>query len=114
MKARDILRTLIKAHPGLTQNKIANELDVSSQTMSARVQSDNLKTDFFAKAMGLLGYKVIVVPAGTELPSGSFMVGDEKDVVGTPSPKDPIDDIDIDELLDRLMEHQREKEASNG
>lgn len=114
MEAREILRTLVKRHPGLTQNKIASELGVSSQTMSARVQADNLKTGFFAKAMGLLGYKVLVVPAGTEMPKGSFMIGDDGDVANTAVRNDPIDDIDIDDLLDRLIEHQREKEASNG
>lgn len=113
MEAIELVRKLIgESH--LSQNKIASLLDLSPQVMSQRMQAKDLKASFLAKVLGQLGYRLAVIPAGSNLPPGSLMIGDEKDVAGTPATKDPIDDIDIDELLDRLMEHQREKEASNG
>lgn len=112
MQANELFRKLVKEHPGLTQNKIAAQLGVKSQTMSARVKSDNLKTGFFAKAMGLLGYRVVVVPAGTDLPKGSFVIGDERDVVDTASQAEVIcDDIDIDAILEVIEARMREREA---
>lgn len=75
MRTIDLLKNLIEKSPNWTQNKVGNEIGVSSQNMSNRMNLKGApKTDFVAKVLDALGYRLVVVPKGANLPQGSIVI----------------------------------------
>lgn len=80
MRTVELLRDLIGKSPNWTQNKVANEIGVTSQNMSNRMNLKGApKTDFVAKVLDVLGYRLVVVPKGTNLPQGSLVISPESE-----------------------------------
>ncbi|MBP3884056.1 MAG: Lrp/AsnC family transcriptional regulator [Olsenella sp.] len=80
MKIRDILRKLIDDSTVWSQNRIAPEVGLSPQAMTNRMKGDrNMKAEFAAQVLDVLGYQLVVVPKGNRLPKGSFVVTTEEE-----------------------------------
>lgn len=73
--ARELVDKLLAESPNWTQNKVASRLKLSSQAMSNRMNAKDLKAGFLAEILGVLGYELVVVPAESKLPNGSYVIG---------------------------------------
>lgn len=100
MRTIDLLKNLIEKSPNWTQNKVGNEIGVSSQNMSNRMNLKGApKTDFVAKVLDALGYRLVVVPKGANLPQGSIVIdpsaeeADAADPIPSDHPKKPMKPI---------------------
>lgn len=100
MRTIDLLKNLIEKSPNWTQNKVGNEIGVSSQNMSNRMNLKGApKTDFVAKVLDALGYRLVVVPKGANLPQGSIVIdpsaedADAADPITSDPPKKPMKPI---------------------
>lgn len=88
MRTVELLRELIEKSPNWTQNKVAKEIDVTSQNMSNRMNLKGApKTDFVAKVLDALGYRLVVVPKGANLPQGSVVIAPDAEDVPEPRKK---------------------------
>lgn len=100
MRTIDLLKNLIEKSPNWTQNKVGNEIGVSSQNMSNRMNLKGApKTDFVAKVLDALGYRLVVVPKGANLPQGSIVIdpsaeeADAAEPITSDPPKKPMKPI---------------------
>lgn len=78
MNAKEIVTNLISNAPGWSQNKMAKALNLSSQAMSNRMNTNDLKAGFVAEILDQLGYQLVVVPPQSTLPAGSFVIDNSK------------------------------------
>ena len=80
MSAKSIFQNLIKKSPNWSQNKVAKELNMTSQDLSQRMGlKSDLRTDLFVSLLNVLGYDLVVVPKGSRLPQGSIKVEEDKE-----------------------------------
>lgn len=75
MDGRQAIRELIKDSPAWSQNRLAAEVGMSGQAMSNRMQRQgDLRCDFAARLLAVLGYDLVAVPRGSRLPNGSVRI----------------------------------------
>lgn len=74
MQSNEALRTLVEKSAVWTQNKLAKRLGLTSQAMSQRMQSKDLKAGFITEVLSILGYQLVIVPAESRLPQGSIPI----------------------------------------
>ena len=79
MNGKHTVVALVNQHPTLSQNKIAAILGMSPQTFNTRMtRKSDIKTDFFAEILDVLGYELIAMPKGSRLPAGSVRIDAER------------------------------------
>ena len=74
MSIKDTLQALIEESPVWSQNKLGNEMGLSQSAMSQRMNAKRIGFDFVCRTLGLLGYDLVAVPKGSNLPRGSIVV----------------------------------------
>ena len=74
MKIKDMIRELIDQSPVWSQNKIGTQLGLSKSAMSQRLGAKRVGIDFAVDVLNLLGYDLVAVPKGSNLPRGSVVV----------------------------------------
>ena len=79
MTINEIIKAIIEKSPSWSQNKLGAALGISQASMSNRMNVRKMGVPFAVEALGLLGYDLVVVPKGSNLPRGSVIVerGDE-------------------------------------
>lgn len=74
METKDMIRELIDQSPVRSQNKIGTQLGLSKSAMSQRLGAKRVGIDFVVGVLNLLGYDLVAVPKGSNLPRGSVVV----------------------------------------
>ncbi len=74
MEIKDMIRELIDQSPVWSQNKIGTQLGLSKSAMSQRLGAKRVGIDFVVDVLNLLGYDLVAVPKGSNLPRGSVVV----------------------------------------
>lgn len=74
MEIKDMIRELIDQSPVWSQNKIGTQLGLSKSAMSQRLGAKRVGVDFAVDVLNLLGYDLVAVPKGSNLPRGSVVV----------------------------------------
>ena len=74
MEIKDMIRELIDQSPVWSQNKIGTQLGLSKSAMSQRLGAKRVGIDFAVDVLNLLGYDLVAVPKGSNLPRGSVVV----------------------------------------
>ena len=74
MNAQEVVRKLVEDSKLWSQNSLAKAMGLSSQAMSNRMNREDLKVGFFAKAVGVLGCKLVVLPPQADVPRGAIVI----------------------------------------
>ena len=72
MNAKEVVRKLVEDSKLWSQNSLAKAMGLSSQAMSNRMNRGDLKVGFFAKAVGVLGCTLVVLPPQADVPRGAI------------------------------------------
>lgn len=79
MKIQDIINDAINKS-SFSKARIARLLGYSAQALNGRLMNTNSpKVNFTTRILDLVGYDLVVVPKGSNLPRGSYVVTNEDD-----------------------------------
>lgn len=71
MNVSDALRAIISKR-GMTQQMVAERLGVSQPAVASVLSVGNPQTKILVRLLGILGYRLVAVPADVELPEGAL------------------------------------------
>lgn len=75
MNASDAIRSIAR-DAGKTYTDLAREEGVTPQAVQKRLAKGGLTVTTLCKMLGALGYELVAVPEGSNLPDGSYKVDD--------------------------------------
>lgn len=81
MNAKELVKELIDTSAGWTQNRMGKRLGLSQQTMSKRMNANDLKVGFVVQILDALNYRLVAVPPEADLPQGSKVLSPPEKII---------------------------------
>ena len=73
MKANEIIRTIMD-NKDVKPTVLAGRLGINKNTMSERLNQENMSTDRMIEMLRVMDYKLVVMPVESRLPNGAFEI----------------------------------------